>query len=91
MQKGLVVVFDEKGACWNSKKWAQHIPIWTHAPQISFIVGPAYGLDKRWSQMASLTLSLSPLTLNHELAQVLVAEQLYRAWAIEKNWPYHQD
>lgn len=91
LEQSFVVVFDEKGQNWDSLRWAKEIPRWAQQPQVCFIVGPAYGLDRRWLSRADKTLALSPLTLNHELAQVLVAEQLYRAWSIEKNWPYHQD
>lgn len=90
-EKSFLILFDEKGLNWDSMKWAKQLPSWCSYPQVCFIIGPAYGLDRRWLQKANLTLALSPLTLNHELAQVLVAEQLYRAWSIEKNWPYHQD
>lgn len=90
-EKSFVIVFDEKGLSWDSMKWAKQLASWAQYPHLCFVIGPAYGLDRRWLEKASLVLSLSQLTLNHELAQVLVAEQIYRAWTIEKNWPYHQD
>lgn len=91
LEQSFIVVFDEQGLSWHSLRWAKAIPSWASHPQVCFVIGPAYGLERRWLDKADLTLALSALTLNHELAQVLVAEQIYRAWSIEKNWPYHQD
>ena len=53
-----------------------------------FLVGGADGLPAGWAQRADLSLSLSPMTLPHELARVMLAEQIYRALATLRGHPY---
>lgn len=60
----------------------------TAVPTLAFLVGGAYGLPKTISTGADLQLSLSPMTLPHRLARVILAEQLYRAFTILRNEPY---
>jgi 23S rRNA (pseudouridine1915-N3)-methyltransferase len=60
----------------------------TAIPNLTFLIGGAYGLPKRVSENANMQLSLSTLTLPHRLARLLLAEQLYRAFTILRNEPY---
>lgn len=53
-----------------------------------FLVGDADGLPEGWRERAGLLLSLSPLTFPHELARVILAEQIYRAFATLRGHPY---
>jgi len=53
-----------------------------------FVVGGAEGLPEGWRERAEVVLSLSPLTLPHELARVVLAEQLYRAFTTLRGHPY---
>jgi 23S rRNA (pseudouridine1915-N3)-methyltransferase len=53
-----------------------------------FIVGGADGLPEGWRERADLLLALSPLTFPHELARVVLAEQIYRALATKRGHPY---
>ncbi len=53
-----------------------------------FLVGGAGGLPARWRERADLLLSLSPMTFPHELARAMLAEQIYRAFAILRGHPY---
>ena len=53
-----------------------------------FVVGGADGLPPAWAQKADLLLSLSSMTFPHELARVMIAEQIYRAFAILRGHPY---
>jgi 23S rRNA (pseudouridine1915-N3)-methyltransferase len=53
-----------------------------------FIVGGADGLPQGWPERADLLLALSPLTFPHELARVVLAEQIYRALATKRGHPY---
>lgn len=57
---------------------------------VSFCIGGAYGLEDDFRQECSWTLSLSPMTLPHELARVVLLEQLYRAMTIIRGEPYHK-
>lgn len=53
-----------------------------------FVIGGADGLPPEWKLRADLLLSLTPLTLPHELARVVLAEQIYRALTIQRGHPY---
>ncbi len=57
--------------------------------RIVFAIGPADGWSEPTRQRANLLLSLGPMTLAHELAAVVLAEQIYRAFTILKGLPYH--
>ena len=58
---------------------------------MSLLVGGADGLAPECLQRASSTWSLSPMTLPHALVRVVLAEQLYRAWSLLNNHPYHRE
>ena len=53
-----------------------------------FLVGGAEGHPPGWRERADLLLSLSPMTYAHELARVMLAEQIYRGWAVLRGHPY---
>ena len=57
---------------------------------VAFVIGGAYGLAPELSARAERLLSLSPLTMPHELARLVLAEQLYRAGTLVKREPYHK-
>jgi 23S rRNA (pseudouridine1915-N3)-methyltransferase len=57
---------------------------------VAFLIGGALGLSESLIKRAERTLSLSPMTLTHELARLLLAEQLYRAGTIVRGEPYHK-
>ena len=59
-------------------------------PGVHFIVGGAFGLDAQLREECDLSLSLSPFTLPHDLARVVLTEQLYRAGTILRREPYHK-
>jgi len=59
-------------------------------PEIVFVIGGAFGLGEQILKRASIRLSLSSMTLPHEVARLVLAEQLYRAGSILKNEPYHK-
>lgn len=84
------VCLDENGETMSSVAFAALLRRWfdtAHTP--CFIIGGAYGLSDAVRAKAVKTLSLSPMTFPHELARVLLLEQLYRADAILRNSPYH--
>lgn len=60
------------------------------SPGITFVVGGAHGLGSRLLARADRRLALSPLTLPHDLARLVLLEQLYRAGTIRRNEPYHK-
>ena len=88
----LKVVLDEDGVLLDTRELAQHFGQWRQSGHdVAFIVGGADGLAASVKQAATFTWSLSPLTLPHGLARVLLAEQLYRAVSILHNHPYHRE
>ena len=85
-----VTVLDSRGASWTSDQLAgfvqQHM---TSDPRrLSFVIGGPEGLSDEVKRRADIQWALSPLTFTHELARVLVLEQLYRALSIIRNLPY---
>ena len=88
----LVVALDERGKSWSTRQLAEQMSDWTSAGRdVALIVGGADGLSDMVKQRADLTWSLSALTLPHALVRVVLAEQLYRAWSLITNHPYHRD
>ncbi len=87
----IVICLDEKGKNYTSQEFAkflQHISEnATRTP--CFIIGGAFGLDDTVRKAAQHKLALGPMTFPHELARVLLLEQLYRAEAIVRGVPYH--
>lgn len=57
---------------------------------LAFLIGGAHGLDAGLVERAELRLALAPWTLPHELARLVLAEQLYRAGTIQRGEPYHK-
>jgi 23S rRNA (pseudouridine1915-N3)-methyltransferase len=90
--QSLRVVMDERGELLTSEQLAQRLDRWmtTGTKQVCFIIGGAAGLAPSLRDDADLLLALSPMTLPHELARVILAEQLYRAMTIIRGEPYHK-
>lgn len=86
------VVLDEHGTLVRTTELARRIARWQETGRnLAFIVGGADGLSDSVKKSADFTWSLSPLTLPHGLARVVLAEQLYRAVSILHNHPYHRE
>jgi 23S rRNA (pseudouridine1915-N3)-methyltransferase len=88
-----VLLFDEKGKAYDSKEFAKNLQqaLSSSKKRIIFVIGGAYGVTEELKQRAQKCLSLGSLTLNHTLAQVVAAEQVYRALTIIHNLPYHNE
>ncbi|MGE4233616.1 MAG: 23S rRNA (pseudouridine(1915)-N(3))-methyltransferase RlmH [Bacteriovoracia bacterium] len=85
-----LILLDERGSEFTSKKFAQLIQKgFDSAKTIVFAVASSTGFDD--SIQADLSLSLSQFTLAHELASVVLCEQVYRALAILNRHPYHHE
>lgn len=90
--QAMVVALDERGAQLTSQKLAQCLRDWMgEGHDVAFVIGGADGLDDGIKQRAKSLLALSALTLPHGLARVMLAEQLYRAYSITQNHPYHRE
>ena len=87
----LVVACDERGERLTSPEFAALLTMARDAARdVAFVVGGAYGLDDAVRRAASRSLQLAPWTLPHELARLVLAEQLYRAGTIARGEPYHK-
>ncbi len=87
-----VVVLDERGDDIDSTALSRRLVRWREqAVPVAIVIGGPDGLDAGLKRDAHETLRLSSLTLPHGLARVLLAEQLYRAWSIDANHPYHRE
>jgi len=87
-----LVALDERGKTLTTATLAKQLARWREGGRdVAFVIGGADGLEAGLLKEAELVLSLSALTLPHALARVLLAEQLYRAWTILQNHPYHRE
>jgi 23S rRNA (pseudouridine1915-N3)-methyltransferase len=89
----LRVVLDERGKQVTSRELARTLSGWELArtKSVAFLIGGADGHSDDIRRAADWCWSLSPLTLQHELALVVLLEQIYRARCISAGTPYHRD
>lgn len=86
-----VIALDEHGQHWDSRQLAQQLAQWMQtAHAVTLLVGGPEGLAQECLQSAQQCWSLSSLTLPHQLVRIVVAEQVYRAWSLLNNHPYHR-
>ena len=86
-----LVALSERGEQWTSGQLADWTARWEmDGRDVAFAIGGADGLPEPVTRRAERTWSLSKLTFPHELARLLVYEQLYRAYAIRRGEPYHR-
>ena len=91
-QTPFVCLLDVTGRGLSSPELAKEIEKWQNAgtKEISFVIGGADGIAPEVAASASVVLSLSFLTFTHEMARVVMLEQLYRAFTIIKGFPYQK-
>ncbi len=88
----VLIALDEGGKQWASREMAVMFQGWMDDRQdLSLLIGGPDGLSRMCLERARLTWSLSRLTLPHMMVRLVVAEQLFRAYAITQNHPYHRD
>jgi 23S rRNA (pseudouridine1915-N3)-methyltransferase len=86
-----IVACDERGTTMTSVKFATFLQdARERARDLAFVIGGAYGLSDALRDGAQARLALAPWTLPHELARLVLAEQLYRAGTIVRGEPYHK-
>ncbi|HET7791728.1 MAG TPA: 23S rRNA (pseudouridine(1915)-N(3))-methyltransferase RlmH [Gemmatimonadales bacterium] len=86
-----LVALSERGEQWSSEELAAATERWEmDGRDVSFAIGGADGLPAEVLRRAERSWSLSRLTLPHELARVLLYEQIYRAYTIRRGEPYHR-
>ena len=87
-----VVALDVRGKAWSTEQLAGQLGNWQmEAINVSLLIGGPDGLSPSCLERADSLWSLSALTLPHPLGRVLLAEQIYRAWTITVNHPYHRE
>lgn len=86
------VVLDERGSTMNTLALAARLKDWQWGgTDVALVIGGPDGLDPAFKQAAYERIRLSDLTLPHAMVRVLLIEQLYRAWSINANHPYHRE
>ena len=86
-----VILFDERGSSFDSIKFSQKVEniLGSSKKRAIFIIGGAFGVNEEVRQRADLKVCLSPMVMNHLMAQTMSLEQIYRAFTIIKKIPYH--
>ncbi len=87
-----VIVLDERGHRWTTEEFRKKVDAWELAAhkQVHVLIGGADGHTDGLRQEADVLLSLSSLTLQHEMALVVFLEQLYRVYTMKRGEPYHR-
>ncbi|MDO9401011.1 MAG: 23S rRNA (pseudouridine(1915)-N(3))-methyltransferase RlmH [Polaromonas sp.] len=87
-----IVALDERGTAMTTVALSDKLKSWQReGDDVAIIIGGPDGLDPGFKQAAHERLRLSDLTLPHAMVRVLLIEQLYRAWSITVNHPYHRE
>lgn len=87
-----VVALDERGTALSTMALAGKLKDWQlSGDDVALVIGGPDGLDPAFRQAAHERIRLSDLTLPHAMVRVLLIEQLYRAWSINANHPYHRE
>jgi 23S rRNA (pseudouridine1915-N3)-methyltransferase len=87
-----IVVLDERGTNLTTKALAERLKTWQlEGSDVALVIGGPDGLEPAFRQAAHERIRLSDMTLPHALARVLLIEQLYRAWSVNANHPYHRE
>ncbi len=91
-REGLLVVLDEGGRQLSSVELAEFLRDWMNrsVPEVTFLIGGYLGIPEGLGARARLKLALGRMTLPHELARVVLLEQVYRALTIVRGLPYHK-
>lgn len=88
-----VVLFDEMGEEFRSIEYANFLQKNMNAgiKTMCFVVGGAFGFSDEVYKIANLKIAMSKMTFSHQMIRLLIVEQLYRAFTILKNEPYHNE
>jgi 23S rRNA (pseudouridine1915-N3)-methyltransferase len=92
LPKGVrIIALDERGKDLTSVGLSQSLQQWQQdGRDTAFLIGGADGLDPELKARAEGMIRISSMTLPHGMVRVMLAEQLYRAWSITQNHPYHR-
>jgi len=93
-EKDFLIALDEKGKKFTTRDFAskvESVQLEAAHRKIVFLIGGPYGLSDDIRRRADLTVSLSPMTFNSEIAIVVLVEQVYRLYSVIAGHPYHND
>ena len=87
-----IIVLDEHGKSQTTKQLASRLDEWIQMSQdMAILIGGADGLSDECLQKADMKWSLSDFTFPHPLVRIILVEQIYRAWSLLNNHPYHRE
>jgi len=87
----IIISLDKQGTSWSTLELKKKFDEWlSSSTNVSFIIGGPDGLNSKCLNLSNEVWSLSSLTFPHSIVPVIVIEQLYRVWSINKNHPYHR-
>lgn len=87
-----IVVLDERGTALTTQALAQQLQQWQlGGDDVALVIGGPDGLEPAFRESAHQRIRLSDLTLPHAMVRVLLIEQIYRAWSVNANHPYHRE
>ena len=86
-----LILLDERGKAYSSVQFAAEVNNWmnTSKKTVIMVVGGAYGFSDEVKKRANGMISLSAMTFSHQIVRVILMEQIYRAFTILNNEPYH--
>jgi len=86
-----IIALSKEGVSWSTLKLKEKFNLWlTSSKDVSFLIGGSEGLSEECLHSSNEIWSLSPLTFPHSIVPIILIEQLYRVWSIERNHPYHK-
>ncbi|MEI3613554.1 23S rRNA (pseudouridine(1915)-N(3))-methyltransferase RlmH [Pseudogracilibacillus sp. SO30301A] len=91
-QDHYVIALDIKGVSWSSEQFSKELEnlSFQGKNQVTFIIGGSNGLSEEVLRRANLKLSFSKMTFPHQLMKLILLEQVYRAFKIQRGEPYHK-
>ena len=89
-KNNIIISLSEEGNQYNSIELTSLLGNFNNK-KINFLIGDTDGIPPDIKEKSNLLLSLSPLTFPHELSRLILLEQIYRAFSISNNLPYHRD
>lgn len=90
-ESAVVILLDETGKTLTSQQFSRQFSNWRiQSQRIAFLIGGPDGHHQKTRQRAHYTLSLSAFTLPHIFARIVLYEQIYRAFTLSSNHPYHR-
>jgi len=87
LSNGYNIALSPEGKLLDSFKFANLLK---DKQNVNFFIGGAYGLEDKFKKNCDIVVSLTPLTLSHKIAKIMLFEQVFRGLAINNNHPYHK-